>query len=51
MNCFWVWKNISLCFLFIIFFASFASAKIVDDNGYTVDNSIYAEYGIKSILA
>jgi hypothetical protein len=34
-----------------MFFASVTSAKIVDDNGYTVDNSIYAEYGIKSILA
>lgn len=50
MNRFWVWKNISLCFLFMIFFASFASAKIVDDNGYAIDDSIYEEYGIKSIL-
>lgn len=34
----------------MIFFASFASAKIVDDNGYAIDDSIYEEYGIKSIL-
>lgn len=45
-----VWKILSTSSVLMISFATFSLAKVVDDNGYAVDESFYEKYGVKSIL-
>ncbi len=45
-----VWKVLSTTSLLTFTLAVLAQAKVVDDNGYAVDDSFYEKYGVKSIL-